>query len=210
MITRQQAVMAIVLICSLALAGCASPATPVAQSATTATLQSVALAEPTAIVVERVVTATPVPATSAPATHEPATLPPTAKLVRNSPVGTCKWDVYMSLSGFAPNSKIMVTSDYSESECATGKVVTGAHWEEPYGSKTDANGRLMIAYLHESLGDYLYTFTDEKGNQASLPFSTLTEVTPEPAQGAAATALPAPAPTPRPQRIPLLSSRARR
>ncbi len=196
MIPSQQAVMATILICSLALTGCAAPATPVARPAPTATVQEVALAGPTVIIVERVVTATSAPATPPPTATAPA-YAPTAKLMRNSPAGKCKWDVYMSLSGFAPSSRIMVTSDYSEIDCATGKVVTGAHWEEPYGTTTDAKGRLIIAYLHESLGDYLYTFTDEKGNRASLPFSTLAEATPEPTLKVATTAPPVATATPK-------------
>lgn len=189
--------MATVLICSLALAGCTAPATPVTQPAPTATGAGVAVAQPTAIVVEQVVTATP-----APATPQPTAPAPVAKLVRNSPAGKCRWDVYISLSGFAPQSRIMVTSDYSEIECPSGKLVSGMHWEEPYATRTDANGRLIIAYLHEALGDYLYTFTDEQGHRASLPFSTLTGVTPEPTQVATTTARPTarPAASPTPPR----------
>jgi hypothetical protein len=101
--------------------------------------------------------------------------------------------VYISLSGFAPNSKIVVTSDYSEVECATGKVVRGGHWQEPYDTKTDTKGRLIVAYLHEAWGDYLYTFRDDKGNVAQLPFSTLAEMTPQPGQSAPAATAPPPA-----------------
>jgi hypothetical protein len=81
----------------------------------------------------------------------------------------------MYLTGFAPNSRITVNSSFDEVECVTGKVVTGASWTEVYGTRTDANGRLMIAYQHEGTGDYLYVFTDEIGNQASLPLVTTPE-----------------------------------
>jgi hypothetical protein len=50
--------------------------------------------------------------------------------------------------------------------------VTGASWKEVYGAKTNDKGRLVIDYLHEATGDYHYLFTDELGNQASLPFAT--------------------------------------
>lgn len=136
-------------------------------------------AEPPPAAPTKVVTPTSAPPAAA-ATAAPA---PEAKLVRHEPAGKCRWIAYISLTGFAPNSRITVTSDYDEVVCATGKVVKGGHWQEAFGTKTNGQGRLMIDYLHEATGDYLYTFTDENGNQAMLPFHTEPEPTPTPRQG---------------------------
>ena len=51
----------------------------------------------------------------------------------------------------------------------------GSLWRQ-----TNANGRLVVDYLHEDTGDYHYVFTDELGNQASLPFTTEPEPTATP------------------------------
>jgi hypothetical protein len=156
------------------LSGCAQTSVPASPSpVVTAAVASAPNAAPP-VVHTVVVTATPIPATSAP-TYSPA-----AKLIRNSPAGKCRWVVYMALTGFAPNSRITVNSNYDEVVCATGEVVTGASWTGVYGTKTDANGRLVIDYLHEATGDYHYVFTDELGNQASLPFTTAPEPTSTP------------------------------
>ena len=199
--SKRHNVAALILLASLALAGCASPATPPAAPAAAArpiatpTVIGVALAESTVTDVGRIVTATMAPATVAPASVAPAataaSYSPSAKLVRITPAGKCRWVVYMYLTGFAPKSVITVNSNYDEVECVTGKQVTGAYWTEPFGTVTDGNGRLMIDYLHEATGSYLYTFTDALGNQASLPFTT------EPEAGQAASQ-PATAPTARP------------
>ena len=182
------------------LSGCAgaSSPTPTAPVVTaTVVIQAageaakVTTAAPPGVLTVAVIT-TPVPAPSTP-TYSPA-----AKLIRNSPAGKCRWVVYMALSGFAPNSSITVMSNYDEVVCATGEVVTGASWTDVYGTKTDANGRLVIDYLHEATGDYLYVFTDELGNQASLPLATEPEPTSTPrvkATAAAAATTPTSAPT---------------
>jgi hypothetical protein len=156
------------------LTGCARTGVPASPAAVaTAAVASAPAAAP--IVVHTVVvTATPLPA---PSTYAYS---PEAKLIRISPAGKCRWTIYMALTGFAPNSSITVNSKYDEVVCATGEVVTGASWKAVYGARTDANGRLVIDYLHEATGAYHYVFTDELGNQASLPFTTEPEPTATP------------------------------
>ncbi len=199
MITCQQAVRVFLVLGALAVAGCSAPAAqdtqPVTSPAPTVTSEVVALVQPTAVVVERVVTATSVPATPAPPTRQPTALSPAARLAQYASSGKCRWDATISLSGFAPDSRIMVTSDFSEIECASGTLYANVHWKEPYGARTDAVGRLIISYLHEGQGDYLYTFTDDQGNQASLSFTTLPEATPAPTRRAAVTAAAPASPT---------------
>jgi hypothetical protein len=94
-----------------------------------------------------------------------------ARLLSNTLIERCKWDVRMSLSGFAPNSLITVSSNYSEVECTTGRRITSS-WTQVYSTRTDQNGNLVIAYLHQGTGNYTYTFTDERGNRASVSFVT--------------------------------------
>jgi hypothetical protein len=160
---------ALVLLTGCARAGVPASPAPVA----TAAVASAPTAAP--IVVHTVVvTATPLPAPSTPAYS------PEAKLIRISPAGKCRWTVYMALTGFAPNSSITVNSNYDEVVCATGEVVTGASWKAVYGARTNDKGRLVVDYLHEATGDYRYVFTDELGNQASLPFTTEPEPTATP------------------------------
>ena len=172
-ITRRS-LMVSLLAALVLLTGCARagvPASPVPVA--TAVVASAPSAAP--IVVHTVVvTATPRTAPSTPA------FSPEAKLIRISPAGKCRWTVYMALTGFAPNSSITVNSDYDEVVCATGEVVTGASWKAVYGARTNDKGRLVVDYLHEATGDYHYVFTDELGNQASLPFTTEPEPTATP------------------------------
>jgi len=103
--------------------------------------------------------------------YVPAASQPKAILTRNSLRSTCKWDVQIYLSGFAPNSNITVSSKYTEVECRTGKTISSS-WTVVYSKKTDQYGNLTTAYLHQGTGSYRYTFTDVEGNQTVLSFST--------------------------------------
>jgi hypothetical protein len=122
-------------------------------------------------------TSKPIPTPTSTATLKVANYPPgpahspLASLQSNTLIETCKWGVYMSLSGFASNSLITVSSSYSEVVCSTGQTVTSS-WTQVYSTKTDQNGNLVIAYLHAGTGSYNYTFIDKLGNSASLSFTT--------------------------------------
>ena len=151
----------------LGLAACASPGAP-AVPAGPAVPTSVP-AEATEVIVVRLVTATPAAATPAPTSTVPG-YSPAAKLMKIAEERRCRWVAYMHLTGFAPNSVITVDAEWDETECPSGKPGTG-HWTKTYAKKTDAQGRLLIDYWYEATGSYRYTFTDEKGNQASLPFT---------------------------------------
>jgi hypothetical protein len=184
----------VALLASIALlSGCSGasvPDSPVVTAAVATQPAAEAARAPTAappIVHTVVVTATPIQSTSTPAYS------PGATLARISPAGKCRWVVYMALTGFAPNSSITVNSNYDAMDCATGEVVTDA-WTAFFGAKTNANGRLVVNYLHEDTGDYHYVFTDELGNQASLSFTTEPEptATPRAKTPAAVTATPTP------------------
>ncbi|MBC8334567.1 MAG: hypothetical protein ISR59_03960 [Anaerolineales bacterium] len=94
-----------------------------------------------------------------------------ASLVSNKLIRPCEWDVRINLTGFEPNSVITVSSNYSETVCSDGSQVTSA-WTVDYQKKTDALGNLVTSYLHKGTGDYNYSYVDEKGNRASLSFST--------------------------------------
>jgi hypothetical protein len=61
---------------------------------------------------------TTTPAASAPANS------PSAELLSITQTADCAWDVRISLSGFAPNSAITVSSSYTEVECASRRTVT--------------------------------------------------------------------------------------
>jgi|GEM_PF-3660285 len=84
--------------------------------------------------------------------------------------GNCGFNVAINLSGFAPNSALTVSSQYSETSCNSGDF-TNNSWSYSPGS-TDNNGTFSLNYLQSSEGDYHYTFTDASGNQAVLVFTT--------------------------------------
>lgn len=96
---------------------------------------------------------------------------PSAYLMSNTSIAYCQWDVRISLSGFAPNRSITVTSSYTEKVCATGNTVSSS-WTQEYPTKTDENGNLILAFLHKGTGSYNYTFIDEMSNQTTLSFLT--------------------------------------
>ena len=129
----------------LALAGCASPATPeVAPAAPT-------YVAPTAVVAQREATVAPPPTpTPAPTAR---TGSPAAKLSRQAPDGECRRVIYMYLTGFAPDSAVTVDGSYDELVCGTGALRAG-HWTKVYPDKTDATGRLMVSYDYDGTGSY--------------------------------------------------------
>lgn len=119
-------------------------------------------------------TLTPIPVqpTNTPAPVVPTQpLVPSATFLSDNLLQQCQWHVRISLTGFSPNSTITVMSNYSETECATGAGITSS-WTQPYHIKTDRNGSLVFAILHQGTGNYTYTFTDETGNQATISFTT--------------------------------------
>ena len=125
-------------------------------------------------------TNTPVP-TMTPIPVQPSNTPapvvptqpstPSATFLSDNLLQQCQWHVRILLAGFSPNSTITVTSNYSETECATGTGITSS-WTQPYHIKTDRNGSLIFSILHQGTGSYTYTFTDETGKQATLSFET--------------------------------------
>ncbi|MEZ4860033.1 MAG: NBR1-Ig-like domain-containing protein [Caldilineaceae bacterium] len=98
---------------------------------------------------------------------------PSAALLSNTLVATCQWAIQMGLTGFTPNSQVTVSSTYSEVTCPNGEQITSS-WSQIYHTLTDANGALVVAYLHQGTGSYTYTFTDQMGKSATLSFNTLT------------------------------------
>lgn len=96
---------------------------------------------------------------------------PSVALLSHTLIDTCKWNVQMRLSGFTPNSKVTVSSRYSEIECRSGNHVN-ASWVQVYHTATDAHGYLTVTYLHQGTGSYNYVFTDERGISAFLSFAT--------------------------------------
>jgi serine/threonine protein kinase len=100
-----------------------------------------------------------------------APIEPAASLLSNNLIRPCEWDVRVNLAGFKPNSVITVSSNYSEIVCSDGSKVTSS-WTVDYPQKTDTRGNLVTSYLHRGTGDYNYSYVDEKGNSASLSFTT--------------------------------------
>ena len=144
-------------------------------------------------------TATPVP---------PAT--PVALLLSNTLIETCKWAIQMGLSGFTPNSQVTIAATYSEVTCPIGEQRTGS-WSQVYHIPTDANGALVVAYLHQGTGSYTYTFTDQARKSASLSFNSLilgTTATPSPTMIPSSTVTPILTPTVTPSAIPTVTPTA--
>lgn len=96
-------------------------------------------------------------------------LNPNVTLPSISPSGDCRWDVWFYLSGFAPNSNIAVSSNYSAVNCA-GQA-SGSPWSG-YAGTTDGGGNLWYGVVHQDTGTYTYTFTDDQGNTAAITFTT--------------------------------------
>jgi len=102
---------------------------------------------------------------------------PVAVLLSKTLIDNCKQAIQMGLTGFTSNSQVTVSSTYSEVPCPQGEQITDT-WSQIYPTLTDAKGGLIVAYLHQGIGNYAYTFTDQTGKSAVLVFNTLTtEVT---------------------------------
>lgn len=86
------------------------------------------------------------------------------------PVDECRWDVLFTLSGFAPNSMITVTNTFSQVTCE-GKY-DARSWTAAAGP-TDSNGYLRLGYIHGGPPpqSHHFTFSDNRGNSVSLPFT---------------------------------------
>jgi uncharacterized delta-60 repeat protein len=95
---------------------------------------------------------------------------PTAFTKSVDRVGECRWNVYIQLSGFNPNSQITVHSSGRLYSCVTG-VGQDYQWTAPYGSNTDSGGSLQVGYVHGDYGTYNYTFSDSSGRSASVTVS---------------------------------------
>lgn len=95
-----------------------------------------------------------------------------------NPSGTCRWDVFFFLSGFAPNSTITVSSNYSEIVCSTGQQVSSS-WSSNVGT-TDGNGNFTYGVVHQGTGSYNYAFRDAQGNSRSSSFNTSNSTQPPP------------------------------
>ncbi|MBZ0321315.1 MAG: SH3 domain-containing protein [Anaerolineae bacterium] len=95
-----------------------------------------------------------------------------------NPSGTCRWDVFLFLTGFAPNSAITVTSSYSELVCSSGQQVSSS-WSAYMGT-TDSSGNFTFGIVHQGTGSYTYTFRDAQGNSRSSSFNTSNSNPPPP------------------------------
>ncbi len=84
--------------------------------------------------------------------------------------GNCQWEIRYTLSGFASNSTITVSSNYSETVCSTGQQVSSS-WTVAQGS-TDGNGNFTFVATHHGTGNYNYTFRDGQGNSRASSFTT--------------------------------------
>jgi len=116
-------------------------------------------------------TATPTVPTATPT----STLVASAVLLNTTPSNECEWQVDMQLKGFTPNSQITVSSNYTELVCMTGEIRSDS-WSGLYHSNTDANGDLIVSYLHGGTGSYTYSFVDSMGKSASVSFNTSSEI----------------------------------
>jgi Spy/CpxP family protein refolding chaperone len=87
---------------------------------------------------------------------------------------SCGRDVTFHLSGFTPNSPIIVDNDpnvIQEYEC-DGTLRQGAGWTGwDIGQSTDGNGNLSWAVRHGGYGSYLYIFHDGAGLTAGVSLS---------------------------------------
>jgi hypothetical protein len=142
-------------------------------------------------------------------TPSPSSVQPSAVLLSNALVETCKWAIQMGLTGFSPNSLITISSAYNEVTCPMGEQ-HNASWSQVYQSPTDGKGALVVAYLHQGTGSYTYTFTDPMGKSATLSFNTkIADATLTPGPTALPSATPTPTftppliPTPTPTATPL-------
>jgi uncharacterized protein YraI len=77
------------------------------------------------------------------------------------------------MTGFAPNSTITVSSNYSAVNCV-GEARSDS-WSNPTGATTDANGNADYGVVHQDTGTYTYTFADQQGNSVSVTFTTSTD-----------------------------------
>ena len=143
-------------------------ATPTVPTAT----PTVPTATPTVLTATSTVpTATPTVPTATPT----STLVASAVLLNTTPSNECEWQVDMQLKGFTPNSQITVSSNYTELVCMTGEIRSDS-WSGLYHSNTDANGDLIVSYLHGGTGSYTYSFVDSMGKSASVSFNTSSEI----------------------------------
>jgi len=121
-----------------------------------AVIQAVATIPPTA---ETVITGTSL------------SLQPTAALLRIDHPEACRWIPIMQLTGFAPNSVITITNQYTETSCGETQA-RDLSWTDTRGFfRTDANGSVQIGLLHGGWGTYNFVFYDEAGRSASLTVS---------------------------------------
>lgn len=60
------------------------------------------------------------------------TTKPSAALDSNEQTAPCQWAIWIKLTGFTPNSQLIIRSDYSELACESGEFVTNS-WTTTYG-----------------------------------------------------------------------------
>jgi hypothetical protein len=94
---------------------------------------------------------------------------PKVVLVSNKRTGSCQWLPVFHLSGFAPNSSIMVYDHYSYTVCGQTGPNIGDSTAGPF--QTDAQGSAEFGIWHNDWGTYNPIFKDSVGNSASLTFS---------------------------------------
>ncbi len=119
---------------------------------------------------------TPVPPSQpTPAPSDPTSVPiitgynPSVSAPSISLSGDCRWDLWFALNGFAPNSQITVSSNYSATNCIGQQ--SNSSWSGAAGT-TDGNGEYYYGVVHQDTGTYTYTFSDQQGNRAVVTFTT--------------------------------------
>ncbi len=126
-------------------------------------------------------TNTPQPPTHTPIPPSPTPVPPTPTPISVNPkvilqgieqTEACNWQVYLQLSGYSPNSSILIEYEYRLEGC-NGRGNQIGQDLILYNEPTDSQGNLQVVLnLDKGYGDYEMWLRDQNSNGAKIKFET--------------------------------------